>query len=146
MRSVPCYFSSMTDTPLSLVRVGSIKGLEVRLDVTIPDEDEQGMDPIPNVSRSYALIALDAILSEREDAKAALVDALFDVDDANPGFATDPTWMEDSIDQFITSVRVENTDDPRRYSLHVLVADEKWMEGLEVGMQSDTRAQDVFFE
>lgn len=115
---------------LSLVRVASIKDLQVRLDVT----------------RSYALMALDAILGEREDAKAALVDALFDADDANPGFATDPTWMEDSIDQFIASVRVENTDDPRRYSLHVLVADEKWMEGLEVGMQSDTCAQDVFFE
>ncbi len=136
----------MTDTPRSVVRVGSIKGLEVRLEVTMPDEDEQGLEPIPNVTRSYALIALDAILAEREDAKAALVDALFDADEANPGFATDPTWMEDCLDQYITSVRVETTDDPRRYSLRVVVADERWMEGLELGMESSTHAQDVFFE
>jgi hypothetical protein len=136
----------MTDTPRSAVRVASITGLEVRLEITIPDDEEQGMAPIQNVTRSYALMALEGILAEREDGKAALVDAMFDADDANPGFATDPTWTEDNLDRYITRIRVETSVDPRRYSLHLVIADEQWLEGLEVGMESSTEAQDVFFE
>lgn len=134
----------MDDEPVSTIEVIAINDTDVHLRVTLPDEGYG--DPVQNVTRSFVLQALDAILSTREDEKAALVDALFDVGDTTPDWAEDAYWMETHLDAYVTSVRVEQSDDPHRYSLHARIADPRWLEGLEVGMQAETWAYDTFFE